>query len=150
MIRIPNADVFNQPIANYSKGFNYNWYEIPVVVTYESNWKKTKQLLTDLISDYCKQYEDQLKRELRQAQKDYPINYTYITPTIYTTSLDHGISLTILNVTQSSFQVNIISHTLEHTTLSNKELGMPVHLEYDIIGKYCQRYVECYGKQNNV
>ena len=64
-----------------------------VVVTYESDWKKTKQLLTDLISDYCKQYEDQLKRELRQA--DYPINYTYITPTIYTSSLDHGISLTI-------------------------------------------------------
>ena len=95
MIRIPNADVFNQPIANYSKGFNYNWYEIPVVVTFESNWRKAKELLIEIINEYCKEYEDQLKRELRQAKKDYPINYTYITPTIYTTSLDHGISLTI-------------------------------------------------------
>lgn len=95
MIRIPNADIFNQPIANYSKGFNYIWYEIPVVVTFESHWKKAKQLLTNLITEYCEKYENQLKRELKQAQKDYPINYTYITPTIYTSTLDHGIRLTI-------------------------------------------------------
>ncbi|MGA0242426.1 MAG: mechanosensitive ion channel family protein, partial [Candidatus Marinamargulisbacteria bacterium] len=95
MIRIPNADIFNQPIANYSKGFNYIWYEIPVVLTYESNWRKTKELLLEIINNYCHHYEDQLKRELRKAQKDYPINYTYITPTIYTTALDHGISLTV-------------------------------------------------------
>ena len=95
MIRIPNADIFNMPIANYSKGFNYIWYEIPVIVTYESNWKKAKHALLKIITDYCKVYEDQLKRELREAKKLYPINYTYITPTIYTSSLDHGISLTI-------------------------------------------------------
>ncbi|MEC8677298.1 MAG: mechanosensitive ion channel family protein, partial [Candidatus Margulisiibacteriota bacterium] len=76
-------------------GFNYIWYEIPVIVTYESNWKKAKQALLKIITDYCKVYEDQLKRELREAKKLYPINYTYITPTIYTSSLDHGISLTI-------------------------------------------------------
>ena len=65
------------------------------MVTFESNWRKAKELLIEIINEYCKEYEDQLKRELRQAKKDYPINYTYITPTIYTTSLDHGISLTI-------------------------------------------------------
>ena len=95
MIRIPNADIFNQPIANYSKGFNYNWYEIPVILTYESDWKKAKKLFLTLITGYCESYSDQLKRELRQAKKDYPINYTYVTPTIYTSAKDHGICLTI-------------------------------------------------------
>ena len=95
MIRIPNADVFNQAIANYSKGFNYNWFEIPVIVTYESDWKKAKKLLTKLINDYCSQYEEKLKKELKLAKREFPINYTYITPIIYTSSLDHGISLTI-------------------------------------------------------
>ncbi len=95
MIRIPNADIFNLPIANYSKGFNYNWYEIPVIITFESDWKKAKAELLKIISNYCKSYEDQLKLELRQAQQEYPINYTYITPTIYTSCLDHGIALTM-------------------------------------------------------
>lgn len=129
MIRIPNADVFNQPIANYSKGFNYNWYEIPVVVTYESNWKKTKQLLTDLISDYCKQYEDQLKRELRQAQKDYPINYTYITPTIYTSSLDHGISLTIRYLVATR-RIRQSNHELWEQILEMTEAHDDIDLAY--------------------
>jgi small-conductance mechanosensitive channel len=140
MIRIPNADIFNQPIANYSKGFNYIWYEIPVVVTYESDWKKTKALLNDLISEYCKQYEDQLKRELRHAQKDYPINYTYITPTIYTSTLDHGIRLTIrylvatrrirqsnhelwekiLDITAQHDDIDLAYPTIRHLTQTSK------------------------------
>ena len=95
LIRIPNADIFNQPIANYSKGFNYNWNEIPVVFTFESDWRKAKSILNEIISEYCKEYEDLLKKELRKAKKDYPINYTYITPAIYTTTVDHGITLTL-------------------------------------------------------
>ena len=95
MIRIPNADIFVQPIANYSKGFNYNWYEIPVIVTYESDWRKTKALLTELINEYCESYSEKLNKELQSAKREFPINYTYTTPTIYTSSLDHGISLTI-------------------------------------------------------
>ena len=129
MIRIPNADIFNQPIANYSKGFNYNWYEIPVVVTFESNWKKTKDLLIEIINDYCAEYEDQLKRELRQAKKDYPINYTYITPTIYTSSLDHGISLTIRYLVATR-RIRQSNHDLWEKILEITEAHDDIELAY--------------------
>ena len=95
MIRIPNADVFNQPIANYSKGFNYIWYEIPVLLTFESDWKKAKGLFLEVITDYYAPTEEHLKKALKQAKSEYPINYTYTTPTIYTSALDHGICLTL-------------------------------------------------------
>lgn len=95
MIRIPNADIFNKPIANYSKGFNYIWDEIPITVTSESNWKQAKSILLTIITDHCKSYEDTLKEALQKAKRDYPINYTYITPTIYTSGVNDGVCLTV-------------------------------------------------------
>ena len=45
VIHIPNGKVFKEVLANYSKGFQYIWNEIPVLVTFESNWKKAKEIL---------------------------------------------------------------------------------------------------------
>ncbi len=50
IIHIPNGKVFTDALANYSKGFQYIWNEIPVLITFESNWKKAKN-----ITKYCKQ-----------------------------------------------------------------------------------------------
>ena len=73
MIRIPNADIFNQPIANYSKGFNYIWFEIPIILTYESDWKKAKQLFLTCISRFCENYDDQLKGNFVRQKKITPL-----------------------------------------------------------------------------
>ena len=129
MIRIPNADIFNLPIANYSKGFNYIWYEIPVIVTFESDWKKAKNELHNIISAYCKTYEDQLKLELRQAQQEYPINYTYITPTIYTSCLDHGISLTMRYLVPTR-RIRQSNHDLWEQILDLIEVHKDIELAY--------------------
>lgn len=50
-----------------------------------------------------------------------------------------GISLTVASVDSSSFQVSVIPHTGEETTLLKKKPGDPVNLENDVIGKYVQK-----------
>ena len=50
-----------------------------------------------------------------------------------------GISLTVAAVSNTDFQVSIIPHTGEETTLLNKKAGDIVNLENDIIGKYVQK-----------
>lgn len=47
-----------------------------------------------------------------------------------------GISLTIAELTESSFSVSIIPHTQEESILKNKKIGDIVNLENDCIGKY--------------
>ena len=47
VIHIPNGKIFNEVLANYSQGFQYIWNEIPVLVTFESDWRKAKQILDD-------------------------------------------------------------------------------------------------------
>ncbi|MBU4446156.1 mechanosensitive ion channel family protein, partial [bacterium] len=48
VIYIPNARVFTHPLANYSKGFQYIWDEINVLVTFESDWKKAKEMMLNI------------------------------------------------------------------------------------------------------
>ncbi len=52
-----------------------------------------------------------------------------------------GISLTIMNVDDAEFNLSIIPHTMEQTTLINKTIGDQVNLEGDMIGKYIERFV---------
>lgn len=51
-----------------------------------------------------------------------------------------GISLTVASVQANSFEVSIIPHTKDHTTLLAKSVGDSVNLENDLVGKYIERF----------
>lgn len=51
----------------------------------------------------------------------------------------NGVSLTVCNSTNNSFEVNIIPYTFENTNFCQIEVGSTVNLEFDIIGKYIAR-----------
>jgi riboflavin synthase len=53
-----------------------------------------------------------------------------------------GISLTVNRATETAFEVTIIPHTREATTLDRKAVGARVNLEADLIGKYVERLFE--------
>ena len=53
-----------------------------------------------------------------------------------------GISLTITEVTDTTFSVSLIPLTVQFTTLGFKKPGDKVNLETDILGKYVQRMLE--------
>lgn len=50
-----------------------------------------------------------------------------------------GISLTLVKVERTRFQVMLIPHTLAMTTLGRREVGDEVNIETDILAKYVQK-----------
>ena len=50
-----------------------------------------------------------------------------------------GVSLTITTLTEDSFAVALVRHTLEATTLGSLEPGDEVNLEVDVLAKYVER-----------
>jgi riboflavin synthase len=50
-----------------------------------------------------------------------------------------GISLTVNQVSETAFEVTLIPHTRDATTLDRKPVGGRVNLEADMIGKYVER-----------
>jgi len=50
-----------------------------------------------------------------------------------------GCSLTVCDVTEHSFAVWLIPHTLDHTNLEEKKAGDMLNLEFDLLAKYVER-----------
>ncbi len=54
----------------------------------------------------------------------------------------NGVSLTVCNSKDNSFQVAIIPYTLEHTNFCQIKKGSKINLEFDIIGKYISKMMK--------
>ena len=94
-IHIPNGKVFKEVLANYSKGFQYIWNEIPVLITFESNWKKAKEILNRIANKHGTHLSEAARERLKSAARKFMIFYTKLTPIVYTSVKDCGVLLTI-------------------------------------------------------
>jgi len=99
IIHIPNNWVFTSSIANYTQQFPYIWDEIPVSVTFESNWEKAKDILTKIIADHAIAFTEVEEREVRELATHYYIKLGSLTPTVYTSVVDSGVQLTMRYLT---------------------------------------------------
>lgn len=95
IIHIPNGKIFSKSQANYNQGFSHVWNEIPVLITFESNWKKAKIILDEVINKHAEELSFSAKRKLVEASKKFMIFYSNLTPIIYTSVRDSGVELTI-------------------------------------------------------
>ncbi len=95
IIHVPNGKVFTDFQANYSTGFNYIWNEIGVLVTFESDWKKAKEILTNIVNDHAEHLTDQVQKKIRETSRKFMIFYNVLTPIVYTSVKDSGVMLTM-------------------------------------------------------
>jgi len=95
LIHVPNNFIFTQPIYNYNSGFKYIWNEIPVLITFESDWKKAKELLLKIANEYALPINAEVEKEILNASRKFLIIYHKVTPVIYTSVVDNGVLLTI-------------------------------------------------------
>lgn len=95
VIHIPNHKVFSFDLANYTSDFEFIWNEISVLITFESDWKKAKKLLQEIVDDQIQDFVEHARDQVKRAAKSYLIQYQYLTPIVYTSVKDSGVSLTI-------------------------------------------------------
>ncbi len=95
VIHVPNFNVLNQVVANYSKGFRYIWDEVPVLITFESNWQRAKGILQDIVSRHTEHLSKEAAKRVQEAARKYLIRYNKLTPIVYTSVRDSGILLTM-------------------------------------------------------
>lgn len=100
IIHIPNGYVFKNAQANYTAGFEFIWHEIPVLVTFESDWKKAKQILYEVMNKHTINLSSEAEEQIKEAAKTFLIFYSVLTPIIYTSVRDSGILLTLRFICQ--------------------------------------------------
>jgi small-conductance mechanosensitive channel len=95
VVHIPNEKLFSEPMANFTEGFHYIWHEVPVLVTFESDWEKAEQLVRAALEGIAiPENEARAVIERLSASRDYRITYRELTPTVYVSTRDSGVLLT--------------------------------------------------------
>ncbi len=95
IIHIPNGTIFTQAQSNYSAGFKFIWNELPVLVTFESNWRLARDIMQKIVSEHTEDLSADAEKKIIEASKKYMIFYQYLTPIVYTSVKDSGILLTM-------------------------------------------------------
>lgn len=95
IIHIPNGWVFKHSTANYTRGFNFIWNELAITVTFESNWQKAKTILSELATKHSMLKSQEAQDQVRKAARKYLIYFEYLTPIVWTSVADNGVTLTI-------------------------------------------------------
>jgi small-conductance mechanosensitive channel len=95
IINVPNSAVFRNLNANYTKGFPFIWNEQTIVVTFESDWKRAKEIILQQAQEEAQKIETEVRRQIERMQSQYAIRYSHLTPIVYTHIADHGVALTL-------------------------------------------------------
>ncbi|MGB6340958.1 MAG: mechanosensitive ion channel family protein [Candidatus Aminicenantaceae bacterium] len=101
VIHCPNGKVFTEPIFNYTRGFEYLWNEIKIVVTFESNWKKAKDIIQEIGSKDYVDLGEKVRAKIKRMSKKYMIHYEKLTPIVWTNIIDFGVELTLRYLTEA-------------------------------------------------
>ena len=95
IIHIPNGKVFIDILANYSKGFKYIWNEVPVLLTFESDWKKAKKILEKISNKHTANISKVAAKNFKEVSKLYMVYQPDFDPQVYTKVEASGVLLTI-------------------------------------------------------
>lgn len=95
ILHVPNATIFKHAIANYDEAFGFIWNELDVTLTFESDWKKAKKALEQVVTANSEQLDGEVRRRIAAAAQSMHLVFTHLTPVVWTTVVDNGIRLTM-------------------------------------------------------
>ncbi|WCL80282.1 mechanosensitive ion channel [Saprospira sp. CCB-QB6] len=95
LLSIPNMRVFNTDIANYNATLDFIWNELELDITFDSNWVKAKEILTEILNQKAPTYYEQARENLRNMSGEYLIYYNKLTPIVYTSVEREGIRFSL-------------------------------------------------------
>lgn len=95
VIQMPNMYIFKRALTNENIAFEFIWLEIPVVITFESNWHKAKEILAGIGAKYGTELIPIAERQVHEATDVFMLKASALMPAVYTRGLDHGVELTM-------------------------------------------------------
>jgi small-conductance mechanosensitive channel len=101
LVHIPNGVVFTNEVANYTEGFGYIWHELPVVITFESDWKLAEQLILEILENDAPDVHGAAGATIKATASRYSIRVGTLTPTVYLSMKEYGVVLTARYVVEA-------------------------------------------------
>ena len=93
IIQLPNSFILNKTVKNYTRDFSFIWDEIHLMLTFDSDWKKAKEIAVVITKEITLQFETNAKQELSDLGEKYLITTSDVESRIYTQITDNWIDM---------------------------------------------------------
>lgn len=100
VVHVPNSALFKGPVFNFTKGFEFLWSEIKIIVTFESNWRKAEEIMIRHARAESEEISKEVASRIRKMAEEYMIFYEKLSPIVYTKIMDNGVELSLRFLTE--------------------------------------------------
>ena len=136
LVHVPNGHLFRHPTANYTEGFFHIWHEMPVLVTFESDWRRAEELIRAALEPLAIAEEDFRREEAAaSATRDYVIKFREMGATVYVSTRDSGVLLTARLLVEARSRRNV-EDEFWRALLTAFEAEPSVELAYPTVRTY--------------
>jgi small-conductance mechanosensitive channel len=95
IIHVPCGKIFSESLLNYNQAFSHIWNEISLRVTFETNWKKAKTILTKIVTNHQYQINSLTQNQLKESSLKFMLPIESFESKVFTTVEDSGVRFTI-------------------------------------------------------
>jgi small-conductance mechanosensitive channel len=95
LVHVPNSSVLQDPVFNYTRGFHFIWNEIPITVTFRSDWRAAHDIMVRLANESAAIVEQQAAEEMRSVSHEFLLHFSVMTPFVYVRIVENGVRLTL-------------------------------------------------------
>jgi small-conductance mechanosensitive channel len=95
IVRISNANIFDEPVYNYTREFPYIWEEMRLPVPYNADRYKAEQILLEAARKHTVKIAELSEEALKELEKRYVLKRSELEPCIYWRLTDNWLELTV-------------------------------------------------------
>lgn len=121
VVDVPHGQIFRMPLYNYTKGFEFIWNEVAVLVTFESNWETAKKLLLKFGEEESREIQQMAQKKIDRMAREYLIYFRKYTPIVYIKIEESGVKVTLRYLTNAKSRRSSEHHISEKTLTAFKK-----------------------------
>lgn len=95
MVTISNAQIFEEPVYNYTKDFPYIWEEMHLPISYKDDRVRAEQIILSAVTHHTSDIAALAQPELNRLKQDYFIEAADIKPHVYLRITDNWVELSV-------------------------------------------------------
>jgi len=95
IVHFPNSWLFEHGLFNYTRSFKFIWNELPLIVTFRSDWNAARDIMQEYAEESAAILEQQARAEIQEISKEFLIHYSILTPFVYVKIDRDGVMLTL-------------------------------------------------------
>jgi small-conductance mechanosensitive channel len=113
LLIIPNGLVLNHAFYNYTRDHSFVWDEISIPLTYNSDWRKAKEIFLSILKTETGAMTIQAEAEIERIGEMYYLPKKVVEPSVYISLTDNWITLDVRYVTDARTRRFLRSHLSE-------------------------------------